>query len=197
MSQDSGFEDLMARLRAGDEEAAALVYHRYVPQLIAVARSRLDRRIRPKVDPEDIMQSVFRSFFVRHADGQFDLHNWDSLLGMLTLITVRKCGHRAKHFRTARRDVQREVHAGTADDPAGSPVEPSSAEPTPPEKAIMAEIVEELLHGLDDSEQPVLLLSLQGYTVAEISAQVGRTERTVQRVLQRLRKRLERMQADA
>jgi len=55
------------------------------------------------------------------------------------------------------------------------------------------EIVEALMQGLDESERPILMLNLQGYSVAEISAQVGRTERTVQRVLRRIRQRLERL----
>ena len=45
----------------------------------------------------------------------------------------------------------------------------------------------------DGQQQPILVLSLQGSSVSQISTEIGRTERTVQRVLQRLRKHLERM----
>jgi RNA polymerase sigma-70 factor (ECF subfamily) len=195
MTEDSSFENLMRRLRAGDEEAAACVFRRFAQQLIALARSRLDSQVRQKVDPEDVMQSVFRSFFTRTAEGQFELGSWDSLWGMLTIITVRKCGQRAKFFHAARRNVQREVSCDKTP-PAEGPNaewELPGREPTPAEAAMLAEVVEGLMRGLDESERPILVLELQGRSVPEISKQVGRTERTVQRVLRRMRQRLERM----
>ena len=42
---------------------------------------------------EDVMASVFKSFFRRHAEAPFDLSSWDSLWSLLTLITLRKCGY--------------------------------------------------------------------------------------------------------
>ena len=44
---------------------------------------------RQKVDPEDVVQSAFRSFFTRQAAGQFDVASWDDLWGLLVVITVR------------------------------------------------------------------------------------------------------------
>ena len=49
------------------------------------------------------------------------------------------------------------------------------------------------MRGLDDRERNVLELRLQGYTVREIAAQVGRTEHTVDGVLKRIRRRLQRL----
>ena len=96
----------MTRLRGGDDRAAAEVFRRFTHRLIGLARSRLDHLIRRKVDPEDILQSVYRTFFRRYARGAFDLESWDGLWGMLTVITVRKCDYRRKFFRAACRDVQ-------------------------------------------------------------------------------------------
>ena len=47
--------------------------------LIGLARSHLGGVIRQKVDPEDVVQSVFRSFFQRNAQGNWNLDDWDSL----------------------------------------------------------------------------------------------------------------------
>ena len=69
-------------------------------------------------------------------------------------------------------------------------------EPTPSAVLMLAETVEQLMDELNGRERDMLALSLQGYTPAEISPRVGRTERTVQRVLKRIRQRLERMHAD-
>jgi RNA polymerase sigma-70 factor (ECF subfamily) len=196
MDSDHSFEQLMARLRTGDNAAAAEVFNRFTNRLIGLARSRLDHLLRQKVDPEDILQSVYRSFFRRHAQGRFDLASWDNLWGMLTIITVRKCNDRRKYFRAACRDVQREVVSAAAAGAEDDEFEALARDPTPSEAARLAETVELLMRELTDREQHMLALSLQGYDVAEISNRVARTERTVQRVLKRVRERLEQMHAE-
>jgi RNA polymerase sigma-70 factor (ECF subfamily) len=196
MSADSTFHDLMARLRGGDaraEAAAAEIFHRFARRLIGLAARHLDDRLRQKVDPEDVMQSALKSFFARQADGQYDLSGWDSLWSMLVVITLRKCGHKAEHFRAACRDVGREQALPDLDEPAHS-WEALSREPTPSQAALLAEAVRQVMATLaDERERTVLELSLQGCPLPEISGRVGRSERTVQRVLTRVRKRLERM----
>ena len=54
--------------------------------------------------------------------------------------------------------------------------------------------VEHLLGKLDEDERPIIEMSLQGYSTQEISAQLGRAERSVRRLRERVRKELERMQ---
>jgi DNA-directed RNA polymerase specialized sigma24 family protein len=56
--------------------------------------------------------------------------------------------------------------------------------------------VELLMRELTGRERDMLGLSLQGYDVAEISGRVARTERTVQRVLKRVRERLEELRRE-
>jgi RNA polymerase sigma-70 factor (ECF subfamily) len=197
MAEDRVFIEVMARLRAGDNAAAAEVFRRFANRLIALARTHLDARVRQKVDPEDVMQSALKSFFLRHQDGQFDLAGWDSLWSMLVVITLRKCGHEIAHYRAACRDVQRErvPSSGLTEDSAPS-WEAVANEPTPTQAALLAEAVEQVIQALgDERERRILELSLQGYRPAEISAHadVRRSERTVQRVLDRVRRRLQRM----
>lgn len=190
MPPETPFEDVMARLRAGDDAAASEVFHRFARRLIGLARSRLDHVVRQKVDPEDILQSVYRSFFSRHADGEFQFDSWESLWGLLTLITVRKCSGSRKFFRAARRNIEREVEPQNGDD-----VPVFARDPTPSEAVHLTETVEQLLRELPRRENDILALSLQGFDAVEISERVGRTERTVQRVLKRVREQLESMLA--
>jgi RNA polymerase sigma-70 factor (ECF subfamily) len=178
----------MTRLRAGDDEAAARVFGRFAQRLVGLARRQLDAATRGQVDPEDIVQSVYRSFFTRYERGEFELTNWDSLWGMLTVITVRKCLNRAAFFRTARRDVRRQVPLAESDD---NPLQLLAREPTPDEAALLTETLQELMADLDERERAMLALALQGYTVKEISPQVERSERTVQRLLERVRTQLQ------
>lgn len=192
MSADTSFQDWMARLRRGDEEAADHIFRHFAQRLIGLAQAQLDSRLRGKVDPEDVMQSVLKSFFVRHAEGRFDLTSWDSLWAILVVLTLRKCGHQVRRFRAARRDVQREQTLSAED--TTSEWEVMAREPTPTQAAMLAEAVEQAMAALEeDRERQILELSLQGFTVPEVSARVGRSERTVHRVLGRVRKRLERL----
>jgi DNA-directed RNA polymerase specialized sigma24 family protein len=102
------FQNLLQRLESGDAEAAALVFDRYARRLIGLARRRLDERVRGKIDADDVVNSVLRTFCRRAAEHPFDLDGPDSLWALLVEITLRKCGCWNRHFRTRKRDVRRE-----------------------------------------------------------------------------------------
>ncbi len=193
MASPISFHDLMARLQAGDSAAAAQLYDRFSQQLIALARSRLDGLIRRKVDPEDVVQSVYKSFFVRFEAGQFELANWNSLWGLLTRITLRKCGHQLEHFRAAKCDLRKEVQPNLEDSmPSWQAM---AREPTPSEAAVLAETVEQLMRSVSNPiQREIISLSLQGYHPAEISEQINRSERTVHRTLRSVREWLDKRQ---
>jgi RNA polymerase sigma-70 factor (ECF subfamily) len=197
MAEDASFADLLARLRAGDEGAAALVVEQYAHRLVALARARLDRRFRRKEDPEDVLQSVFKSFFLRCAGGQFRLGSRDDLWGLLVSLTLHKCGHRADYFQAARRDVRREAVAAPPAEGSRPDWEALAREPTPVEAAVLGETVERLLADLEPRQQEIVRLSLEGETTAGISARLGVSERTVQRALNGVRECLERWRAEA
>lgn len=195
MPEADSFVELMARLQAGDEAAAALIFHRFAGRLIALSRSHLDALLRRKIDPEDVMQSVFKSFFARQVDRPYRLEDWDSLWSLLARIAVRKCGHRIEQLLTARRHVGREVSVRPAPTDSGSSWHALAREPTPSEAAMLAETVETLMRELEERDRQILVLSLQGCAIPEVSTEVGCTERTVYRVLKYIKGRLEEMRA--
>ena len=198
MAADLSVVDLMVRLRSGEDEAAREVFVRFAGRLVGLARQHLDARLAAKVDPEDVVQSAYKSFFLRQRAGGLEVGTWDGLWGVLTLITLRKCADRAEHFRAGKRDVSREATPGPGDSGPGAAQSFGLArEPSPEEAAILAETVEALFRSVDDpDERAILELSLQGCTAAEISDRLGRAERSVRRLRERVRKRLERMQLE-
>jgi RNA polymerase sigma-70 factor (ECF subfamily) len=183
------FEDLMTRLRGGDAEVSAAVFERFQGRLVALARHRLEDRLGRMVDPEDVLQSVFASFFIRCRQGQYELENWESLWGLLTVITLRKCCTRLKYLHAECRDVQREESLD-ASEALRDTLKLLSHEPSPDQAAALTEMVELLMAWLEPRDREILALHLQDYNIPEIAERVDRAERTVRRVLARVRGRL-------
>lgn len=195
MQPDSSFADLMARLRQGDQEAAHRIYEAFTRRLIALARTRLDGSLRQKEDPEDIVQSALASFFRRQSSDPYELTSWESLWGLLATITLRKCGHHVEYYLAQCRDIRRETTLPeTAKEDSVTPWQALAREPTPSEAAVLRDTLERLLHDLHERERTIVLLALEGFSVAEISRQVGRSESFVRRrVLDRVRERWRRL----
>ena len=80
--------------------------------------------------------------------------------------------------------------------PNGASWEAIAREPTPDEAAILAETVQQVLAGFSDAQRQIVQLSLQGFEIVEVSKLAGCTERTVYRVLERVRTKLERLRVD-
>jgi RNA polymerase sigma-70 factor (ECF subfamily) len=186
------FEALMDRLRAGDNEATTKVFNRFAGQVLALARRQLHSAMRSKIDPEDVLQSVFRSFFTRQRDGRFTIENWNSLWGILMVMTLRKCGRRAQYHRAGRRDARREVSWSRKLEDTGDAAV-FDREPTPSQAAMLVELVGSLMRSLPEDDREILSLHLQGCTIAEIKALTGRAMRTIRRILERVRRRAREM----
>jgi RNA polymerase sigma-70 factor (ECF subfamily) len=190
------FVEWLTRLRAGDDAAARAVFERFAHRLIGLARRQFHASLKHKVDPEDVVQSAYKSFFRGFDEGRFTIGNWDGLWGLLTLITLRKCADRVEYHRAECRDAIREAPAPAEVERGAFGMEALSREPTPPEAAILSETVEQLLGSLNEDERPIVDLSLKGFTTQEISQQLNRPERSVRRLRERVRNRLERMQQE-
>jgi len=185
----------MSQLRAGDETAAGEVFQRFAQRLIALARTHLNSWVRQKEDPEDVVQSVYKSFFARYGEGQFLVTNWNDLWSLLTLITIRKCADRIDYARAQRRDTSRQVSSTNPAEQGATAWEAVDPEPTPIEALVLTETVDGLLRAFDQDDRPIIQLSLQGYTTQEISEELQRAERTVRRVREHAKKRLLAMRA--
>ena len=190
MSHEDSFDELMARLKAGDEAAETLVFRRYVRRLIALAGRQFEADLRDKADVEGVVQSVCKSFFLRQRRGEFDIDDWDELWSKLATITLRKCANRRDYLQASRRTARRES-GWTVQDGEGFRI-PDRA-PTPAEAAIFSETVEQFFQSMDPDDRPVVQQILMGYSAEEVAAQLDCSERTVRRVRQRAQRRLARL----
>jgi RNA polymerase sigma-70 factor (ECF subfamily) len=182
----NSFDRVRAQLEKGDEAGARELFDRFARLLIARARQRMAPRVQQKVDPEDIVQSAFKSFFRRQADGKFTFENWESLWGLLLQITIRKCNRWSERLAAQRRNVGAESPL-SADDASDRRDDPAGHEPAPLEVAILTETLDALKTRLDPIEWDILTLRLDENSVPEISRMVSRSERTVARTLRRVR----------
>ncbi len=69
MSNGGSFDELMVRLKSGDEAAETLVFRRYVRRVIALASQQFEAELRERADVEGIVQSACKSFFLRRVAG--------------------------------------------------------------------------------------------------------------------------------
>src|SRR3954451_15530309 len=98
MGDEVPFAELMHRVRTGDAEAINALVRRYEPTIRRIARIRLlDSRLRRIFDSADICQSVFASFFVRAALGEYDVQDPDQLLRLLLSMSRKKLADHVRH----------------------------------------------------------------------------------------------------
>ncbi len=102
MDHDGSVTRLIQLLRSHDptvrDMAARLIWQRYFRNLLELARKNLDKRVRRRVDEEDVLQSMFQSFCARQGRGEFELAGRDELWKLLVTITLRKARNAAnKH----------------------------------------------------------------------------------------------------
>src|SRR5436305_2590016 len=108
MLEESNFQDLVRKVRAGDQEAAGDLLRQYEPAIRRAVRVRMiNPRLRRLLDSTDICQSVFGSFFVRAALGQYQLDSPEHLLKLLIDMSCKKLADQGRREKAARRDYRR------------------------------------------------------------------------------------------
>jgi RNA polymerase sigma factor (sigma-70 family) len=178
---------LLENFRAGDSTAADELFCRYFERLAALARSRLSPRVARRVDAEDVVQSVYRSFFIRARAGGFTLSRGGDLWRLLSAITKHKLLREARHQSAGRRSVEAERRLDHAE---AAQLSSPQDEPSVEDAVALADELEWIFSRLDGTGRRALELRFQGAPLAEIAAETGRSERTVRRTLSQVRKLL-------
>lgn len=183
MSHSESNHELLNAWRAGDQEAARILFLRYQSRLIALARSRLARKLARRLDPEDIVLSAYRSFFVSARDGRTEVNADGDLWPLLATIVLRKVTRQARHHSAARRAIDDELsqQSNWGEHLIGS------RESEVEHAAILDDEVERLLSQLDSTASEVLVQTLQGNDTATIASAMGISDRSVRRALERIR----------
>lgn len=189
--------DLVARWRKGDQQAAAELFQRYTARLIALARSRQPEHLLHRFDPEDVVQSAYRSFFVRARDGRVDVLPGSDLWQLLVAIVLHKLQHQVRRNSADKRNAAVEQTFGSEDSLLGVNAHLVADEPSPAEAVALMDELEHVLSPLDPVHRQVVELRLQGYNHEEIAEKTERSECTVRRVLKQIKQQLEAWHLDS
>lgn len=188
---------LVHRWKDGDEIAASEIYDRYVSRLIALAGSRISPKLVRRVEAEDVVQSVYRSFFARSGDERLRVEQSGQLWGLLAAITVNKVRAKARFHAADKRDVGSEASIQSSVSCFGLEPTDLAREPTADEAAELAELYRDVAESLSSLGKQVFYLYLENESVENIAKQVRRSTRTVRRELETIRKTLSEALASA
>jgi DNA-directed RNA polymerase specialized sigma24 family protein len=182
MADEMSFRDLLKRARAGDPKATRKLALRYEPDIRRAAKGPLnDLHLRNLLDSMDICQEVLTEFFVRAANGQFELTEPDELLKLFVTMTRNQVLDESRHYKAARRDHRRQVAdlsehclGGFADDC-----------PTPSRIVSARELLEEVSRRLSDEERGLLEQRANGQEWTILAEQRGTSAATLRKKLSR------------
>jgi RNA polymerase sigma-70 factor (ECF subfamily) len=173
---------LLARLRGGEVDAATELYLRYADRLLRLARRQTAADLAARFDPEDVVQSVFRTFFRRFSAGAYDVPEGSELWKLLLVISLNKLRKLGQHHRAAKRDARRTV--------GGEDVTQLLGNDETGAVAHLRLTIQELLESFDATTCRIIELRMEGREVQEIADSINRSKRTVERVLQNFRRRM-------
>lgn len=173
---------LLRQFQDGREDAAADLYERYAQRLVLLARAQSSPELASRFDPEDVVQSVFRTFFRRAREGQYDIPPDEELWGLFLVITLNKIRKLGAYHRAGKRDVSLTIHVENMDQPAESAIIDQQRT-----YEVLRMVVEDILKDLPQTQQKIVKLRIEGHDIASIAENSGRSKRTVERTLQNFR----------
>jgi RNA polymerase sigma-70 factor (ECF subfamily) len=171
-------DELLEQALRGDREALGRLLDAQRAPLHRLARRQLEWRIAARVDASDVIQQTFLEAY--RSFPQFDGQNPGELAAWLRTILDHKVATAIRdHTLLQKRNVGRE--RSMDDSAAGAPLkqELDAGLSSPSQKAIRGEEAVRLSQALtalpDDQREAVRLRHLEGWAVADIARQLGRT----------------------
>jgi RNA polymerase sigma-70 factor (ECF subfamily) len=189
---EASFADLMRAIEARDEAAEQHLFDRlwakYEPEIRRDMEYRLRySAIRQRLDPEDVVQSALKSFFLRAAAGRYHLEDAGEMHRLLSAMVRTKLAEHMRFHLQQRRDPRRTEPVEAAADAAAGDTSPSDA-------VSDRELAEEFLRRLTPEERELWDLHQQGLPWSEVAALVGGTaqarNKQVARAIRRVRREM-------
>lgn len=180
------------QVKDGDSAAAYQLWQHYYAQLVRLTRQQLRGHATGVADEDDIIVSVFESFYRAAEGGRFpDLTSRDDLWRLLLRMSARKIIDKRRHDGRQRRGAGVEVlsiHAEREDDQ--EMIEVIGNEPTPEMVLSMKDSFQELISHLGSGQLTEIAIGkMEGYSNAELAERLRCSERTIERRLNLIREK--------
>ena len=179
---------------SGEAEAFGEALGRFREYLIVLARAHLDRRLRGKLDPSDVVQqTLLDAHEKRH---QFRGSSDAELAAWLRQMLAHNLADAVRALGRAKRDVALERSLDAAIEQSSARLEAclAASQSSPSEHAVKNEDLLRMADALaklpEAQREAVTLHYLQGCSLAELAAQLGRTQSAIAGLLHRGLKRL-------
>jgi RNA polymerase sigma-70 factor (ECF subfamily) len=183
---------LVERVKIGDEAAIRDLIRRFEKDVRTIVRVRLPQSLRSQFDSMDFVQAVWQSVLTSEVQDLGRFTTAQHLRGFLAGVARNKVFEEyRRRTRTRKYSLKREeplyVRRGDRDVPREVP----APDPTPSQDAQARDRLAQLVAGRTPQEAEVVELRLQGLTFEEISEQTGLSERSVRRIIEAIRQRME------
>lgn len=178
---------LLTEARGGSESALGRLLESYSGYLNLLSRVQIGRRIQGKVDPADVVQEVFleahRQFpqFRGTSEGEFVAWLRRILSGQLALTFRRYLGTKGRDIKLERElDAQLEHSSQVLDRGLVASYSTPSQQVSRREQSLM--LAEALNQLPPDYREVIILRHLEALSFGEVSARMGRSEDSVQKL---------------
>lgn len=166
---------LLNRYQTGSDSAAAFEIHsRYQTRLVSLAKGKLMGVLSSKLDAEDISQETFTAFFALADRNEVRWQKQGDLWRLLAGIAINKVKQNFDFYSNQKRAPSRETQNFPL---TNLSVHADSVE-------ALGELVEDCVVNEKPLMKSVLLLRLSGHTTNEIAEKIGRSPRTVRRLIE-------------
>jgi len=184
---------LISQLKHGDEESIRVLWDRYAAALIGTAQRNLRGHHPAKQDPEELAQSVFLAIYRGAINNRFEaLNDRAGFWNLILTITQRKAIDRLRRETRQKRGGRKDESQTNAMRTAVDTDEVPSPQATPDIEVECGDLLEHLLRVLDSEDATGMLSQIAanriaGWTVKDIASALDRTDRTIERKLERIR----------
>jgi DNA-directed RNA polymerase specialized sigma24 family protein len=191
MSKNTNVSHWIDLVKHGDSAAANRIWHHYFDRLVRSVRHKLYGQNRAVSDEEDIVLSVFDSFYGAVEKGRFpDLTDRSDLWRLLLRMSARKVVDKRRHDQRQRRGGDVKLHSLDHATDEENVFEAIGNEPTPEMVLMMQESVEQFFSHLGVGQLRDLAgAKLEGYSNAELARRFDCSERTIERRLHLIREK--------
>ena len=190
--EEEDLAGLLARLKTGDEIAARDLLRRFENDVRIMVRARLPRALRSQFDSMDFVQAVWQSVLMGSVEDLDQFENVPHFRGFLAGVVRNKIHEEyRRRTRTKKYDLSRQeplyVRRGNREVLREVPTHG----PTPSQDFQAQDRLEQMIAGRTPQEAEIVQLRRSGLTFGEIAEKTGLHERTVRRVIESVRERLE------